>query len=78
MQTRHVAGRSHWFVTVLSGSTTLGYSATATRCKRRGPRVSHRYQPSDAIAQPIPMTKCRVAGDKTRCAHAVENVIGYS
>jgi hypothetical protein len=24
------------------------------------------------------MTECRVAGDKTRCAHAVEDIIGYS
>jgi hypothetical protein len=25
-----------------------------------------------------PMTKCWVAGDKTRHAHAVEDIIGYS
>jgi hypothetical protein len=24
------------------------------------------------------MTECRVAGDKTRRAHAVEDIIGYS
>jgi hypothetical protein len=26
----------------------------------------------------VPMTECRVAGDKTRRAHAVEDIIGYS
>jgi hypothetical protein len=51
MQTRHVACRSQWFVTVPSGSTTLGYRATATRHQRRGPPVSHRYGPSDATVQ---------------------------
>jgi hypothetical protein len=25
----------------------------------------------------VPMTECRVAGDKTRRAHAVEDIIGY-
>jgi hypothetical protein len=65
MQTRCVTGRSQWFVTVLSGSTTLSYSATATRRQRRGSPVSHRYRPSDATAQPVPMTECRVTGDKT-------------
>jgi hypothetical protein len=47
MQMRHGAGRSQWFVTVSSGSTTLGYSATATY----GPPVSHRYGPIDTTAQ---------------------------
>jgi hypothetical protein len=51
MQTRHVVGRSQWLVTVPSGSTTLGYRATATRRQHRGPPVSHRYGPSDATAQ---------------------------
>jgi hypothetical protein len=26
----------------------------------------------------VPMTECSVAGDKTRCAHVVEDIIGYS
>jgi hypothetical protein len=26
----------------------------------------------------VPMTECRVVGDKTRHAHAVEDIIGYS
>jgi hypothetical protein len=26
----------------------------------------------------VSMTKCRVAGDKTRRAHAVEDIVGYS
>jgi hypothetical protein len=51
MQTRRVAGRSQWLVTVPSGSTTLVYRATATRRQRHGPPVSHRYGPSDATAQ---------------------------
>jgi hypothetical protein len=51
MQMRRVAGRSQWPVTVPSGSTTLGYRATATRRQRRGPPVSHRYGSSDAMAQ---------------------------
>jgi hypothetical protein len=78
MQTRRVEGRSQWFVTVLSGSTTLGYSVTATRRQRCGPPDSHRYWPSNATAQPVLMTECRVAGDKTRRAHAIEDIIGYS
>jgi hypothetical protein len=49
------AGRSQWFATVPSGSTTLGrqrgqagsYSATATRCQCREPSVRNRYRPSD-------------------------------
>jgi hypothetical protein len=51
------AARSHWFATVLSGSTTLGrqrgqsgsYGATAARCQCRGPPTRHRYRPSDAL-----------------------------
>jgi hypothetical protein len=78
MQTTHVAGMSQWFVTVLSGSTTLGYSVTATRRQRREPPDRHRYWPSNATAQPIPMTECRVAGDKTQRAHAIEDIIGCS
>jgi hypothetical protein len=26
----------------------------------------------------VPMTECRVAGNKTRRAHVVEDIIGYS
>jgi hypothetical protein len=26
----------------------------------------------------VPMIECKVAGDKTRCAHAVEDIAGYS
>jgi hypothetical protein len=26
----------------------------------------------------VPMTECRVAGDKIRRAHAIEEIIGYS
>jgi hypothetical protein len=66
MQMRRVAGRSQWFITMPSGSTTLGYSATATRRHHCGPPVSHRYRLSDATAQPVPMTESAVAGDKTR------------
>jgi hypothetical protein len=51
MQMRRVGGRSQWLVTVPSGSTTLDYRATATQRQRRGPPISHRYRPSDAVAQ---------------------------
>jgi hypothetical protein len=73
MQTRRVAGRSQWFVTMLSGSTTLGYNATATRhlSATATGLVTQRHST-------IPMTECSVAGDKTWRAHAVEDIIGYS
>jgi hypothetical protein len=51
MQTRRVVGKSQWFATVPSGSTTLGYNATATWRRRRGPHISQCYESSDATTQ---------------------------
>jgi hypothetical protein len=70
MQMRRVAGRSQWFVTVPSGSTTLAYSTTTTRRQRRGPPVSHCYWPSDVMAQH--RTDDRMQGDRRQdpaCPH---------
>jgi hypothetical protein len=73
---RRVAGRSQCLVTVPSGLTTLGYRATATLRQHREPPVSHRYGPSDATTQH--RTDDRMPRDKTRRAHAVEDIVGYS
>jgi hypothetical protein len=78
MQMRRLAGTSQWFVTVLSGSITLGYSATATGDSA----VGHLSATATGLVtqrhSTVPMTECRMTGDKIRRAHAVEDIIDYS
>jgi hypothetical protein len=47
------------------GANTVGYLLGTTTCL-----VSQRHHA-------VPLTECRVAGDKTRYAHAVEDIICY-
>jgi hypothetical protein len=77
MQMRRVVGKLQWFVTAPNGSTTLGYSTIATQRQR----VGHLPATATGLVMQrhniVPMTECRMVGDMTRLAHAVEDIISY-
>jgi hypothetical protein len=66
------AAQSQWFATVQSGSTTLS--------RQRGQAVSYGVTAADAsvVGHAVPLTECRVVGNKTKHVKAVDDTICYS
>jgi hypothetical protein len=63
---------------MLSGSTTLGYRVLQPGVSD----VGHLSATTTGLVMQrrstVSKTKCNMAGDRTRRAHAVEDIIGYS
>jgi hypothetical protein len=80
------ATRSQWFATMLSGSTTLSrqrgqvgrYGATADQRQHSGPLSGTTTGLVMQRQHVVPLIKCKVAGNKARHVHIVEDIICYS